>query len=83
MATRMTTDLIPPVVQNYHQSDPLQNGFDPDCPHSTIDQSSPPSTKASNEQLPQGGTTRPKHQGDTAELVVASMLDQHFAGVSI
>ncbi len=81
MATRMTTNLIPAVGQNDHQSDPPQNGFDPDCSHSAVDQSSrPPSTKASNEQSPQGRTTRPKHQGDPAEFVVASMLDQHFAG---
>jgi hypothetical protein len=63
-----------------HQPKPLVNGFDPDFLTSEVDQSSPPSTEASQEQLPQIPITPPKYEGDPAELVVANMLDQHFAG---
>src|SRR6266436_6698694 len=65
--------------QNNHQPKPLQNGFNPDFSHSEVDQNSPPPTEL-KEQLPQTRTTRPKYEGDAAELVVARMLDQHFAG---
>jgi putative DNA primase/helicase len=67
-------------AQNDHQPKPRQNGFSPDFPYPEVDQSSPPSTEASKQQLPQSRTTRPKYEGDAAELVVANMLDRHFAG---
>jgi P4 family phage/plasmid primase-like protien len=72
-----TTQLT--LSQNDQRPKPLQNGFDPDFSHSEVDQS-PPSTELSKEQLPQGRTSRPKDDKDPAELVVANMLDQHFAG---
>jgi putative DNA primase/helicase len=48
-------------------------------PNLEVDQSNPSSTEV-KEPLPQSRTTRPKYKGDPAELVVANMLDQHFAG---
>jgi putative DNA primase/helicase len=65
-------------LHNDQQAKPQQNGFDPDYLSSEVDQSSPPSTEAAQEQLPP--TTPLKYDGDAAELIVARMLDQHFAG---
>src|SRR6187200_2954072 len=62
------------------QSKPAQNGFDPNLPHLEVDQTSPPSTEGSQKQLPQIPSTPPKYAGDPAELIVARMLDQQFAG---
>ena len=76
----MTDTTQPALSQNDHQPKPLQNGFNPDFSYSQVDQSSSPSTEVSKEQLPASRTTRPKYEGDAAELVVASLLDRHFAG---
>ena len=76
----MTDSTQPALSQTDRQPKPLQNGFNPDFSHSEVDQSSPPSTEASKEQLPHSRTIRPKYEGDAAELVVANMLDRHFAG---
>jgi hypothetical protein len=67
-------------LHNDQQAKPQQNGFDPDFSYSEVDRSGPPSTEVSQEQLPQTPITPPKYQGDPAELVVANMLEQHFAG---
>jgi putative DNA primase/helicase len=75
----MTEPTQSTLSNNDHQPKPLQNGFNPEFSHSEVDQSSPPSTEV-KEPLPQSRTTRPKYKGDPAELVVANMLDQHFAG---
>jgi P4 family phage/plasmid primase-like protien len=64
--------------QNDRQPKPLQNGFNPDVPHSGVHQSGPPPSEL-KEQLPQTRTIRPI-EGDPAELVVERMLDRHFAG---
>jgi hypothetical protein len=76
----MMIDPTQSLSQNDHQTKPRQNGFDPDFSHSEVDQSSPPLAEMSKEQLPQIPTPPPKYQGDPAELIVASMLDRHFAG---
>jgi putative DNA primase/helicase len=65
---------------NDDQAKPLQNGFDPDFSYSEGDQDGRPSTEVVQEQLPQIPMTPPKYEGDAAELIVARMLDQHFAG---
>ena len=74
------TDTTQPALSQNDQTKPRQNGFNPDFSHSEVDQSSPLSTEVSKQQLPQSRTTRPKYEGDAAELVVASLLDRHFAG---
>jgi putative DNA primase/helicase len=67
-------------LHNDQQAKLQQNGFDPDYLSSEVDQGGPPSTEVAQEQLPQIPTTPPKYDGDAAELIVANMLDQHFAG---
>ena len=80
MTIRMMTDATQSTLsQNDHQPKPLQNGFNPDFSHSEVDQSSSPPTEVSKEQLPASRTTT-EYEGDAAELVVANMLDRHFAG---
>jgi putative DNA primase/helicase len=64
--------------EHAHQPKPLTNGSDPDF--SELDQTSPASTEGSQEQMPQIPITPPKYAGDPAELIVARMLDQQFAG---
>ncbi len=79
--TMLTDRTQPALSQNDHQPKPLTNGFDPDLSYVEGDQSSPSSTPVPEEQpLLQSRTTRPKYEGDPAELIVARMLNQHFAG---
>jgi putative DNA primase/helicase len=62
------------------QPKPLTNGSDPNLPHLEVDQNSLRSSDASQKQLLQIPVKPPKYEGDTAELIVARMLEQHFAG---
>ena len=77
----MTDTTQPALSQNDDRSKPRQNGFNPDFSYSEVDQSSPVSTEL-KEPLPQTRTTRPKYDGDAAELVVASLLDRLSPAVS-